>query len=154
MMLPEAHLTSHSWMSGSRWVITPSWLSRSWRSYLNSSSVYSCHLLISSSVRSMQSLPFIVAIFLYSLQLNMIETFKGRKMIVEEQDPERWGLRGTWCVRDYQRGWGLCHQWKCKEKQVRWTGLCGAPTFSKKQQRTPKLRSLDKLWPEESAIAI
>ena len=26
-MLSKAHLTTHSWMSGSRWVITPSWLS-------------------------------------------------------------------------------------------------------------------------------
>ena len=33
VMLPKAHLTSHSRMSGSRWVITPSWLSRSWRSF-------------------------------------------------------------------------------------------------------------------------
>ena len=32
-MLPKAHLTSHSRMSGSRWVITPSWLSWSWRSF-------------------------------------------------------------------------------------------------------------------------
>ena len=30
VMLCKAHLTSHSRMSGSRWVITPSWLSRSW----------------------------------------------------------------------------------------------------------------------------
>ena len=30
VMLPKAHLTSHSRMSGSRWVITPSWLSGSW----------------------------------------------------------------------------------------------------------------------------
>ena len=30
VMLPKAHLTSHSRMSGSRWVITPSWLSWSW----------------------------------------------------------------------------------------------------------------------------
>ena len=29
VMLPKAHLTSHSRMSGSRWVITPSWLSAS-----------------------------------------------------------------------------------------------------------------------------
>ena len=45
VMLPKAHLTSHSRMSGSRWVwvITPSWLSGLWRSYLYSS-VYSCHL--------------------------------------------------------------------------------------------------------------
>ena len=41
VMLPKAHLTSHSRMSGSRWVITPSWLSGSWRSFLYRS-VYSC----------------------------------------------------------------------------------------------------------------
>ena len=39
VMFPKAYLTSHSRMSGSRWVITPSWLSGSWRS-----SVYSCHV--------------------------------------------------------------------------------------------------------------
>ena len=44
VMLPKAYLTSHSRMSGSRWVILPSWLSGSWRSFLYSSSVYSCHL--------------------------------------------------------------------------------------------------------------
>ena len=33
VMLPKAHLISHSRMSGSRWVITPSWLSGSWRSF-------------------------------------------------------------------------------------------------------------------------
>ena len=41
VILPKAHLTSHSRMSGSRWVITPSSLSGSWRSFLYSSSVYS-----------------------------------------------------------------------------------------------------------------
>ena len=41
VMLPKAHLTSHSRMSGSRWVITPSWLSGSWRCFLYNSSVYS-----------------------------------------------------------------------------------------------------------------
>ena len=40
-MLSKAHLTSHSRMSDSRWVITPSWLSGSWRSFLCSPSVYS-----------------------------------------------------------------------------------------------------------------
>ena len=48
VMLPKAHLTSHSRMSGSRWVITPSWLSGSWRSFLYSSSVYSYHLYLIS----------------------------------------------------------------------------------------------------------
>ena len=31
VMLPKAHLTLHSSKFGSRWVITPSWLSGSWR---------------------------------------------------------------------------------------------------------------------------
>ena len=44
VVLPKAHLTLHCRMSGSWWVITPSWLSWSWRSFLYSSSVYSCHL--------------------------------------------------------------------------------------------------------------
>ena len=33
VMLSKAHLTLHSRISGSRWVITPSWLSGSWRSF-------------------------------------------------------------------------------------------------------------------------
>ena len=33
VMLPKAHLSSHSKMSGSRWMITPSW-SGSWKSFL------------------------------------------------------------------------------------------------------------------------
>ena len=40
VMLFKAYLTSHSRMSGSSWVIIPSWLSGSWRSFLYSSSVY------------------------------------------------------------------------------------------------------------------
>ena len=54
VMLPKAHLTLHSKMSGCRWVITPLWLSGSWKSFLYSSSVYSCHLFLisSASVRS------------------------------------------------------------------------------------------------------
>ena len=49
VMLPKAHLTSHSRVTDSRWVITPLWLSGSWRSFLYSSSVYSCHLFLISS---------------------------------------------------------------------------------------------------------
>ena len=49
VMLSKAHLTSHSRMSGSRWVITTLWLSGSWRSFLYSCSVYSCHLFLISS---------------------------------------------------------------------------------------------------------
>ena len=39
VMLSKAHLTSHSRMSGSRWVITPSWLCGSWRSFLYNSDI-------------------------------------------------------------------------------------------------------------------
>ena len=49
VMLPKTRLTSHSRMSGSRWVITPLWLSGSWRSFLYSQffckSVQSCPTL-------------------------------------------------------------------------------------------------------------
>ena len=72
-MLPKVQLTSHSRMSGSRWVITPSWLSVSLRSFLYSSSVYSCHLFLisSASVRSIPFLSFIVPIIAWSVPLNM-----------------------------------------------------------------------------------
>ena len=71
VMLPKAHLTSHSRMSGSRWVITPSWLSGSWSSFLYSSSVYSCHLFLisSASVKSIPFLSFIVPIFAWNVPL-------------------------------------------------------------------------------------
>ena len=70
VMLPKAHLTSHSRKSGSRWVIRPSWLSGSWRSYLYSS-VYFCHLFLISSVslRSIPFLSFIMPIFAWNVPL-------------------------------------------------------------------------------------
>ena len=70
-MFSKAHLTSHYRMSGSRWVITPSWLSGSSRSFSYSSSVYSCHVfLISSvSVRSLPFLSFIVPVFVWNVPL-------------------------------------------------------------------------------------
>ena len=71
VMLSKAHLTSHSRMSGSRWVITPSWLSGLWRSFLYSFSVYFCHLFLISyvSVRSLPFLFFIVPIFAWNVPL-------------------------------------------------------------------------------------
>ena len=45
-MFPKAHLTSHSRMSGSRWLVTASWLSGSLRSFLCRSSVYSCQTFL------------------------------------------------------------------------------------------------------------
>ena len=71
VMLPKAYLTSHSRMSSCRWVITPSWLSGSQRSFLYSSSAYSCHLFIisSASVRSIPFLSFIEPIFAWNVPL-------------------------------------------------------------------------------------
>ena len=70
-MLSKAQLTSHSRMSGSRWVITPLWLSGLWTSFLYSSSVYSCHLFLisSASVRSIPFLSFIEPIFAWNVPL-------------------------------------------------------------------------------------
>ena len=58
-------------MSGSRWVVTSSWLSGLWRSFLYSCSVYSCHLFLisSASVRSIQFLSFIEPIFAWNVPL-------------------------------------------------------------------------------------
>ena len=70
-MLPKARLTSHSRMSGSRWVITPSWLSGLWRYFMYSSSVYSFHLFLisSASVRSIPFLSFFEPIFAWNVPL-------------------------------------------------------------------------------------
>ena len=71
VMLSKAHLTSYSRMSGSRSVITPSWLSGSWRSFLYSSSMYTYHLFLisSASVRSIPFLSFIEPIFAWNVPL-------------------------------------------------------------------------------------
>ena len=74
VMFPKAHSTSFSRLSGSMWVITPWWLSRSLSLCLYSSSVYSCHLFLisSASVRSIPFLSFIVPIFTWNVPLVFI----------------------------------------------------------------------------------
>ena len=71
VLLPKAHLTSHSRIPGFRWVISPSWLCRSWRSFLYSSSVYSYYLFLisSASVRSIPFPSFIEPIFAWIVPL-------------------------------------------------------------------------------------
>ena len=78
VILPEAHLTLHSRMPGSRWVFTPLWLSGSWRYLLYSSSVYSCHLFLISSafVWSISFLSFIMPIFAWNGPLVSLIFFK------------------------------------------------------------------------------
>ena len=78
-MLPKAHLTSHSRMSGSRWVTTPLWLSGAWMSFLYSTSVYSCHLFLISyaSIRYLPFLSFIEAIFAWNVPSYCIIMHRG-----------------------------------------------------------------------------
>ena len=74
VMLSKAHLISQFRMSGSRWVITPSWWSGSWRSFLYSFSVYSCYLFLisSASVTSIPFLPFIEPIFAWNVPFSIV----------------------------------------------------------------------------------
>ena len=93
VMLPKAHLTLHATMSGSRWVITPLWSSGSWRSFLYSSSVYSCHLFLISSVRSIPLLSFIESIFARNVKN------------VRNQMASKWGSQTS---ASYVWLWRLC----------------------------------------------
>ena len=71
VMLPKAYVTLHPRTSDFRWMITPSWLSGSWRTFLYSSSVYSYHLfsIASASIRSVSFLSFIEPIFALNIPL-------------------------------------------------------------------------------------
>ena len=71
VMLSKAQLTSHSRISGFRWVITPPWLSGSWTSFLYSYSVYSRHLFLisSASLTFIPFLSFIEPIFEWNITL-------------------------------------------------------------------------------------
>ena len=70
VILPKAHLSSQSRMSGFRWVTKPLRVSRSLRHLLYSFSVYSCHLFFisSASVRSLPFLSFIVPIIVWNVR--------------------------------------------------------------------------------------
>ena len=83
MMLPKAHLTSHYRISGSRWVITPLWLSRSLRLF-QYSSVYSCHLFLisSASVTSIPFLSFIVPVFAWNVPFSSVQLLSHVQLFV------------------------------------------------------------------------
>jgi len=77
VMLSKAHLI-HIPVCVALGVITPSWKSGSLRSFLYSSSMYSCYLFISSaSVRSIPFLCFIVSIFAWNVPLVSLISLKG-----------------------------------------------------------------------------
>ena len=70
VVMPKVHWSLQYRMSDSRWMTTPSWLSGSVRPFLYSSSVYSCHFLISYAfIRSLPFLSFIVPIFAWNIPL-------------------------------------------------------------------------------------
>ena len=73
VMLPKAHLISYSRISGSRWVISPAWLSRSLRPLLYSFSLF-LHLFLisSSSVRSTPFLSFTVPMFAWNVPFSSL----------------------------------------------------------------------------------
>ena len=78
-MLPKVHLNlTFQGVSGSRWVITPLWLSGSLWYFLYSSSVYSYHLFLisSASVRFIPFLSFIGSIFAWNVPLVSLIFFK------------------------------------------------------------------------------
>ena len=77
-MIPKAPLTLQPRMSGSRWVITPSWLSESLRSVLYGFSVYYCHLFLISSafVRYTPFVSCIVPIFAWNVPLVSLNFLK------------------------------------------------------------------------------
>ena len=84
-------------MAVSRWVITPSWLSVSWRSFLYSS-VYSYYLFLisSASVRSIPFLSFIVPIFAWNVPLVSLVFLKrslGFPILLFSSISFHWSLR-------------------------------------------------------------
>ena len=90
VMLSKAHLTLHSKMSGSRWVITPLWLSGLWRSFLYNSSVYYCHLLLISSA-SVRSIPFVcVCAYKYIYIYTLVSYMWLTPVLVHNQPENNW----------------------------------------------------------------
>ena len=81
VMLPKVHLTLEYRMPGSSWVITPSWLLGSLKSFL-SSSVYSCYLFLifSAPVRAIHFLSFVVPNFAWNGPLISL-TFLKRSLV-------------------------------------------------------------------------
>ena len=86
VMLPKAHLTLHSRMSGSMWVTIPSWLSGSWRSFLYSSSVYPHHLFLISSA-AVRTIPFL-SFWSQTILLFQRISRRDRKAILSDQYKE------------------------------------------------------------------
>ena len=73
VMLSKSYLTSHSRMSGSRLVITPSWLSGSWRSFLH------IHYYFVQSLLLGNDKDFSLLLFPFNIELDILLIIKSRK---------------------------------------------------------------------------
>ena len=105
VMLPKALLTLHSRMSGSGWVITPSWLSGLWRSFLYSSSVYSWTARRSNQSilkeiglqYSLEGLMLKLKLQYFGYLMQSIDSFKKTLMLGKIEDGRRRGWqRNRW----------------------------------------------------------
>ena len=119
VMLSKAHLTSHSRMSGSRSVITPSWLSGTWRTFLYSS-VYSCHLFLIEAQPEMKDLEILGSLVSEQDTVSMRWVEGSRKMSILTMAEIRgetkmillrtW--RWVWCFFDRSsKICKLCNSW-------------------------------------------
>ena len=110
VMLPMAHLTSPSRMSGSRWGITLLWLSGSLRLFLYSSSLYSCYLFLifSASVRSVPFLSFTVKCSLSIIFLNISLVFP---ILLFSSLSLHWSLRKSFL--SHLVLWNSAFRWVC-----------------------------------------
>ena len=158
VMLPKARFTSQSRISGYRSVITPSWLSGSWRSFLYNSSVYSYHLMLifSGFVRSIPFLPFIVPIFAWNVPLSpniilfigLLKYFSKRYfgLVTENYDII---LAGYWWPPGFNGHWELQLSmillsggvWQPLLSQAKFCHICNnlLPKKPKKGQRVCKM---------------
>ena len=86
VMLPKSHLTSHFRMSGSGWVTTPLWLSRSLTPFLYHSSVHFYHLFLisSASIRSLSFLSFIGTIFAWNFSLVAVQLLHHVRLLATQ----------------------------------------------------------------------
>ena len=101
-MLSKAHLTSHSRMFGSRWVITPSWLSGLWRSFLYSSYIQIRLLLKIFSENADWEEPWTDRLFSKFLRLGIRWSIKVDLYVqvapVVKTLPANAGTRGVWSL--------------------------------------------------------
>ena len=146
-MLSKAHLNSHSKMSGSRWVITPSW-SRSWRSFLYSSSVYSCHLFLISSA-SVSLLPTkvrLVKVMVFPVVMYRCKSWTVKKAEQRKIDALNCGVgEDSWESLGLQRD-PTSPSWRRSVLGVHWKDWCWSWNSNTLATSCKELTHWKRLW--------